>query len=178
MDKNCSKCQEKIIELFDNNISLNSDQSLNNHIKNCPDCQIYLENLTVIKNRLNEPSVKKLQPDPRIIKNIIAYKNLKQGLKITKPNPVWNSVRELFEYRIPVYQALSGVVVAIMLFLYISGSIVSPGNKAIIIEYSGDYEELTSSELYLVDTLSLNKPERGQNAKEDSVLMSFLVPTM
>jgi len=177
-DENCSNYQKKIVELFDNDLSLKSDQALNNHIKGCPHCQNYLENLLVLRSRLNRPPAKKLQPDSRILKNLIAYKNIKQGLKIAKPNPVWNSIRDLFEYRIPVYQALSGIVVIFMLFLYISGSIVSPGNKAIIIEYSGDYKDLTSSELYLVDTLSLNKPERGQNAKEDSVLMSFLVPTM
>ena len=118
------------------------------------------------------------KPDNRILKNIVTYNRIKNGLKNTKPNPLWTSLRELFEYRIPVYQALSAVVVIFMVYLFLSGGIVSSGDKAILIEYSGDYEELTSSELYLVDTLSLNKPIRGQNAKEDSVLMSFIVPTM
>ena len=176
--ENCSDYQERIVELLDNDFSLKNDQFLNSHIKDCPDCQNYLEKLVVLRNGLNKPPAKNLHPDSRIIKNIIAYKNIKHGLKVTKPNPVWNSIRDLFEYRVPVYQALSGVVVIFMLFLYISSSIISPENRAIVIEYSGDYKDLTSSELYLVDTLSLNKPEKGQNAKEDSVLMSFLVPTM
>lgn len=67
---------------------------------------------------------------------------------------------------------------ALMLFMYISSSVISLGTRATNIEYSGNQEGITSSELYVLDTLNLTKPERGQNAKEDSVLISFLVPTM
>ena len=66
----------------------------------------------------------------------------------------------------------------LMLFIYISSSLISTGTRATNIEYPGNQEGIASSELYVLDTLNLTKPERGQNAKEDSVLISFLVPTM
>jgi hypothetical protein len=177
-DDNCTNYQEKIFELFDKNLSVNSDSTLSDHIKNCQNCQIYLQNLDILKNRMSDSPSKSLKPDSRIQQNIIAYNNIKKGLQSTKPNPFWDSIRDIFEYRVPVYQALSGVVVVFMLFLYISNSIVSPGKRTTMSEYSGEQKDITSSELYVLDTLSLNKPERGQNAKEDSVLISFLVPTM
>jgi hypothetical protein len=176
--ENCSLYQEKIVELFDHDISFKSDRSLNQHLHRCTECQYYLENLIAIKNRLDESPSLKLEPDRRIIKNILSYNKLKIRLNRKIPNQFWNSIWQLFEYRIPVYQALGGLVVIFMLSSFISSDFVTTGNKAISIEYSRDYEDLTSSELYLVDTLSLNKPERGQNVKEDSLLMSFLVPTM
>ena len=177
-NEDCLSYQEKIIDSFENEQLSDSDPSLAEHLQQCQNCRQYLENLTVIRKKLGESPSAGLKPDNRILKNIVTYNRIKNGLKNTKPNPLWTSLRELFEYRIPVYQALSAVVVIFMVYLFLSGGIVSSGDKAILIEYSGDYEELTSSELYLVDTLSLNKPVRGQNAKEDSVLMSFIVPTM
>jgi hypothetical protein len=177
-DVNCSKYQQQILDLFDRHLSTDSDQALWNHLEVCPECTSYLNRLEVIRDRLKKSPKNKLQPDPRIKKNIIAYRTIKSGLKSTKPNYVWNSIREFFEYRIPVYQVLSGVMVILILFIYISNNMISSGNNDISIEYTGDYEGISSSQLYLKDTLSLNELERGENAKEDSVLMSFLVPTM
>jgi hypothetical protein len=177
-NESCSSYQEQLSEKFDLDFKLNDDQPLKNHVENCPDCHIYLEGLILMKNRLNQSPTKNLYPDPRIIKNISAYKNAKKGLKGAKPNPIWISIRDLFEYRIPVYQALSGVVVIFMVFLYISSGIYSSGKQVHVIDYSREYGDLNSSELYLVDTLSMGNPDRGQNAKEDSVLMSYLVPIM
>jgi hypothetical protein len=177
-DERCAKYQQELIEIFDKDQLSEIDQSTDQHLKSCPECQKFNENLINLKMRLSKSPDKKLQPDPRILKNILAFRSIKRGLSTNKPNPFWGTIRELFEYRIPVYQALGGIAVIFVLFLFISGNMVSSDQKAILIEYSGDYKELTSSELYLVDTLSLNNPERGQNAKEDSVLMSFLVPTM
>lgn len=175
---NCSIFQEKIFELFNDGISVNSDKSVNNHINKCLKCQNYLKNLNILKNHMQESPSKDLKPNSQIIKNIIAYKNIKTGFQKIGPFSIWGSVRAIFEYRIPLYQALSGAVVALMLFMYISSSVISPGTRATNIEYSGNQEGITSSELYVLDTLNLTKPERGQNAKEDSVLISFLVPTM
>ncbi len=175
---NCWSFQEKIIELFNDGISVNSDSSVNNHINNCLKCQNYLDNLNILKNHMQESPSKDLKPNPRIIKNIIAYKNIKTDFQKIRPYSIWGSVRAIFEYRIPVYQALSGAVVALMLFMYISSSVISPGTRATNNEYPGNQEGITSSELYVLDTLNLTKPERGQNAKEDSVLISFLVSTM
>jgi len=175
---NCWSFQERIFELFNDGISVNRDSSVNNHINNCLKCQNYLENINILKNHMQESPLKDLKPNPRIIKNIIAHKNIKTGFQKIRHNSIWGSIRTIFEYRIPVYQALSGAVVALMLFMYISSNLISPGNRATNIEYSGNQNDITSSELYVLDTLNLTKPERGQNAKEDSVLISFLVPTM
>jgi hypothetical protein len=175
---NCSIFQERIFELFNDGISVNRDLSENNHINNCLKCQNYLENLHILKNHMQKSPSKELKPNPRIIKNIIAHKNIKKDFRKIRPNSIWGSIRTIFEYRIPVYQALSGAVVALMLFMYISSNLISPDNRATNIEYSGNQNDITSSELYVLDTLNLTKPERGQNAKEDSVLISFLVPTM
>jgi hypothetical protein len=177
-NKPCSDYQERMVELFDTGISLDSDKQLKKHIDTCLACQSYLESLHIFSEQMNRAPDEKLQPDPRILNNIIAYKKFKKALYPTNSDSILSKVWQLLEYRIPVYQALGGVVVVLMMFLYLSGSFVSHGERAIQIDYSGKEEGLTSSELYLVDSLSMHRPDRGQNAKEDSVLMNFLVPSM
>jgi hypothetical protein len=174
----CSDYQEQLTEHFNENFNLNNFQPLKNHVENCQDCQNYLENLVLINNLMSHSPAKKLSPDPRIIKNLLAYKQAKMGLKRGKSNWFWMYIRDMFEYRIPVYQALGVVVVIFMVYLYMSGSIYSSGKQVHVIDYSKEIGDLTSSELYLVDTLSMGDPNQGQNAKEDSVLMSFLEPIM
>ncbi|MCK4560373.1 MAG: hypothetical protein KAV45_11370, partial [Calditrichia bacterium] len=63
---NCWSFQEKIFELFNDGISVNSDSSVNNHINNCLNCQNYLENLNILKNHMLESPSKDLKPNPRI----------------------------------------------------------------------------------------------------------------
>ncbi len=177
-NKQCADYQKRIVELFDTGISLTSDEELKKHINTCLACQSYLENLHLFREQMNRAPDKHIQPDPRILNNLLAYKKAKKALHTTKSHTILSNLWEVLEYRIPVYQALAGFVVVLMIFLYLSGSFVSPGDRAIHIDYSGKEEDLTSSELYLVDSLRMHEPGRGQNAKEDSVLMNFLVPTM
>jgi hypothetical protein len=177
-NRQCADYQERMVELFDTGLSLKGDKELKKHTDNCYACQSYLKSLLIFRKQMNQTPDKQLQPDPNILNNILSYKKAKKALRHTKSDTILINIRELLEYKIPVYQALGGVVVVIMMFLYLSGSFVSPGDRSIYIDYSGNEEGLTSSELYLVDSLSLHRPDRGQNAKEDSVLMNFLVPSM
>jgi len=177
-NKPCADYQKRMVELFENGISLNSDKELKKHIDACLACKSYLKSLHVFREHMNRAPDKHLRPDPRVLNNILAYKKAKKTLRATKSDTILSNLWEVLEYRIPVYQALGGVVVVLMMFMYISGSFVPPGDRAIHIDYSGQEEGLTSSELYLVDSLRMHRPDRGQNAKEDSVLMNFLVPSM
>jgi hypothetical protein len=175
---NCSLFQEKIFGLFDDNLPVNSNASVKMHMDSCQDCQTYLENLTHLKNQMQVAPTKDLYPNSKILKNIIVFKNIKSSLQKKNQDSVWDSIRTLFEFRIPVYQALSGAVVALMLFVFISNNIISSNTNTKQLGSSGNQTSITSSDLYVLDSLNLTNPAKGQNAKEDSVLISFLVPTM
>lgn len=174
----CSTYKDKLVELIDGDIPLDREPALRDHINNCEGCQSFLQTTDILKNRMSASPAKDLYPDPRIIKNIMAYQNIKKGLKTAKPISLWERIQEIFEYRIPIYQALGAILLLSIIFIYISNSTISPSRNALLIDYSNDGEGLTSSELYLADSLGMSEVHRGQNVKEDSVLMSFLVPTM
>jgi len=174
----CSNIQEKIFELTEDGISIDPNSSLSQHISSCRNCQNDLKNMTLLKNSMQIAPSKNLYPDSRILKNIITFKTIKSGIQKQKHGSVWRIIRGTFEFRIPVYQALVGVAGALLLFMYISGDNISTESGMKFIEYAGNQKVMMSSELYVLDSLHNLNPERGQSAKEDSVLISFIVPTM
>ena len=174
----CSNVQEKIFSLIEAGDQLDSDSELNQHLDICIHCQKYLENLTLLKNRMQKPALKNLKPDSAIIKNMIMYKNIKVGLPKRKPSTILDVLRAIFEFRIPVYQVLSGALIVLMIFIYMSRQLNWSGIGAGQIQNSEIQTATSSSELYALDTLISSNAERGQNAKEDSVLIRLLVPTM
>ena len=104
----------------------------------------------------------------------------KQLLKRVRKNQssLWDTILAIFEFKIPVYQALSGAVVILMLFMYVSGTVISTDPREKYDDYTGNQQGIMSSEFSAFDSLADINPSRGQNAKEDSVLIGFLVPTM
>ena len=106
------------------------------------------------------------------------YKNIKAGLPKRKPSTILDVLRAIFEFRIPVYQVLSGALIVLMIFIYMSRQLNWSGIGAGQIQNSEIQTATSSSELYALDTLISSNAERGQNAKEDSVLIRLLVPTM
>ena len=139
---NCLKYQEKIFGVFDDGAAIENDLSLKNHIAICYNCQNYLENLSVIKDKMKISPSDDLKPNPQILKNIIAFKKVKLGLIRKNKESFWDIIRTIFEFRIPVYQALSGAVVILMLFMYVSGNIVSTDRVTNYIEYTGVHMKL------------------------------------
>lgn len=174
----CSDVQEKIFSLVEAGIQIENDSELSDHLNICIHCQKYLENLTLLKNKMKKPPLKNLKPNSAIIKNMITYKNIKAGLPKRKPSNILDSLREVIEFRIPVYQVLSGILIIFMIFIYMSWQLNWFGGRVHQIQNSEIQTATSSSDLYVLDTLVLSNPEQGQNAKEDSVLIRFLVPTM
>ena len=174
MRDNCTAFQEKIFEYVDAGVPINDDISIKNHIIHCKSCQSFLENITLLKNHMLKPPLEDFEPDPRILETVISSMPVTKRFQKANLTVIWNFIRTFFEYRIPVYQALGGLMVVLMFFIVLNGS----DPRGSYIENRSNQGSITSSELYVLDTLNLEKFETGQNAKEDSVLVSFLVPTM
>ena len=68
-NKICPAFQEKIFKLLEYGKTVDSDSSLKNHIKICPDCKDYLEKLSILKNHMQGAPPYELIPNPQILKN-------------------------------------------------------------------------------------------------------------
>jgi hypothetical protein len=76
----------------------------------------------------------------------------------------------VFQYRIPVYQAVGGFIV----LLFISGFLWNNNSVSLKKGFYGDREGIVSQDIYVSDTLTIRKSEKGQSAREDSILVNFL----
>jgi hypothetical protein len=174
----CDTYQRKILMIINDKSSFEAEESLNNHINICPVCQKFVNSLHLIQGQMQRSPLGNLKPRSRILKNITHTLQLKQEFKWNGNESVWDRLRQIFEYRIPVYQAVSSLLVLMFLFMFLFSQFSSPGDIPYPMDRSGSMKGLNTSDLYALDSLHLLKRERGQNATEDSVLIGFLVPSL
>ena len=127
-----------------------------------------------IENRYQKSPQRGLKPNPGIQKYLVRYLYLKTSMQSGKKETFKDWMKSIFTFRIPVYQALSGLAVLLVLFIFLSGARSSRGIWWMEIDYSAKSEEYHNADLYVLDTLLLLNTSNGQNALEDSILISFL----
>ncbi len=174
----CKSYQEKLLTADNPILLMGTDSSLINHIDECAKCRLFAESITIMREQMQKSPGKDLKPSRKILTNARKLMRIRQEFQMSKHNSLWQSLRQIVEYRIPAYQAVSGLVVLIILVFFLSGTIMPPEPPWVDGDRSGKIEGANGSDLYAVDSLNLLKPDRGQNAREDSVLVGFLVPTL
>ena len=174
----CKPFQDKLIAAANPTGLMEIDTSLKIHIDKCAKCRLFAKSITIIREQMQRSPGKDLKPNRKILINARKLMRVRQEFQMSKNNSLWQSLRQIVEYRIPAYQAVSGLVVMIILVFFLSGTMMPPETPWADGNRSGRIEGANGSDLYAVDSLNLLKPDRGQNAKEDSVLVGFLVPTL
>jgi hypothetical protein len=148
------------------------------HLENCRGCRDYYNTILLLRKQMQKFPAGEIKPRSGTLGSILStmnYRNRSRARIIKRP---WDTVRRIFEIRIPVYQVLAGAVVLFYLFFFLSNHYrVAPDDKGLpaIFEKQNNTQ---SSELYAVDTLHQQENTQGMNAREDSVLISFLVPSL
>ena len=87
-----------------------------------------------------------------------------------KKENLWDYISALLRYRIPVYQAIGGLIVILFLSGFLWNSRTLTGKTGM----PGFSEGADVQDVYALDTLQAERVEKGQNAREDSILVSFL----
>jgi len=176
-DKNrieiCVEIQKRIEDLNSKNINLDSNPDIVEHLKHCAECRAFQVTLDTLKSHFQDPPVHGLKSNSHIRKNILNYFELKKRIYTRKDEKFLEWIKSVFTVRIPVYQALSGLAVLILLVVFLSGN-STHGLWWMEIDHSGKTEMYKDSNLYVLDTLHLLNTSNGQNALEDSILVGFL----
>ena len=175
---NCENFQKRILMKINDKSALESEKALNNHINECPDCKHFVKSLQLVQGQMQRSPLENLKPRPQILKNIVNKLQLKQEIKRKENESVWDRLIKILEYKIPVYQAVSSLLVIMFLFIFLYSQFSSSGDIPYSMDRSGSLKGPNASELYALDSLHSLKLERGQNATEDSVLIGFLVPSL
>jgi hypothetical protein len=176
---NCDDIQRLLVNRISDELTRDEDRLVDEHLKSCGHCRAYQNTLLSLKDSMQIGRGEKLVPDPAIRENVL------QRIKTLQPQETgilrnaWQHIRSIFEYRIPVYQTLSGVVVIILIFLAIKQITFSPGQQPPEPQSLVRMEMPSPSEMSVVDNLDIIAHQKiGRSAKEDTALTRFIVSTM
>jgi hypothetical protein len=171
----CEEVENTLIRQNIENISETEQQLVENHLLTCQVCKKYEYILLKLKNTLAVVHQDTLMPDPRIKKNI--SKRISTHSNVL--DNIWQFVLDIFEYRIPVYQAL-GAMTAITFLLIAYNAIGTPTNRNIdVLGNSILLKGVVENINYRLDSLQLIERQRiGVSVSEDSILTQFIRPIM
>ena len=165
----CTAYQQQLVQLNEEDTPLHTSPDLNAHIQNCPECSAFLQILMHLRERFAKEIGNQTPAHRSVLKNTLAYMEIrKRGIE--KKENLWDYISALLRYRIPVYQAVGGFIVLLFIsaFLWNSKSLTGNSGMSVISGESADQQ------VYVSDTLLTERSKRGQNAREDSILVSFL----
>jgi hypothetical protein len=151
-------------------------QLVDTHLKSCSRCLTYEHILLSLQESMQTKSEEGLAPRPEIRQRIV------QRMKDLRPQEAGVLGKtcqffiRLFEYRIPVYQSLTGMILIFLLFLGLKHFPFTLGQRTERLQVVTRMEASTPTQLKVLDNLEIiGKQKVGQNVKEDSTLTQFIV---
>ncbi len=176
---NCDDIQRLLVSKISDEITRDEDRLVEEHLKSCGHCRSYQNTLLNLKDSIRVGTTEKLVPDPAIRENVLQRMRNLQPQEAGILRNAWQYIRSIFEYRIPVYQTLSGVVVIVLIFLATKQITFSPGQQPPEPQSLVRMEMPVPTQMSVVDNLDIiDKQKIGRSAKEDTALTRFIVSTM
>jgi hypothetical protein len=176
---NCDDIKQLLVKRIFDELTQDKNLLVEEHLKSCTQCCDYQNTLLNLQNSIQIRTEEKLVPNPAIRENVI------QRMKALRPEEAgtlrttWQRLRGIFEYRIPVYQTLSGLVIIALIFLAVKQISFSPDQKSPEPQSLARMETPVPAQMSVVDNLDIIDQQKiGQNVKEDTTLTRFIVTTM
>jgi anti-sigma factor RsiW len=176
---NCDDVERLLINRIFDELSQDENTLAEKHLKSCDRCRGYQKTLLNLQNSMRVGVGEKVTPDPAIRENIIQRMKALRPEKAGTRRTSWQYVRNVFEYPIPVYQVLSGLVLIALIFLVASQISFSPNQEPSEPQSLARIEASLPAQMSVIDNLKIIEQQKiGQNVKEDTTLTRFIVTTM
>lgn len=150
--------------------------SIGKHLDQCPECMQYsktIESLEAVYS-LNNDSLN-IVPDKSVRKSLIREMKMRSVEQHSNWDKLWN----LFEYRIPVYQAITGVAIIFIIFFVAEKISWETSDMRSVSNIADVIEKSNFPELYVIDSLKIrNLHNIGRNALEDSAITKYMVTSL
>ena len=176
--KKCKQIEELILKQSSESLSKQESNWVETHLSNCVSCRAFsISAKKIAKAMVVEPEAS-LHPDPAIRENIIRRMEVKSENKQNVLYDIFDTLRNILSYRIPLYQAaLAIVIIFITLFGFDFSNLWKDGNR---IESVNSQEIIYPANDQFMET---NHPELSQqkvgiNVREDSILARFIYRSM
>jgi hypothetical protein len=178
LKKECSQIEKLILEMKSSKISDKQKKKIDHHLSHCRSCREFEKSLSAIVRGMAIEDDLKLEPDPRIQRNLLAYLHNSRKKRASFFHRIWFTVRDMLEIRIPVYQILSAVILLIFIFMGIQK--LSTFHKAELTQESiPQLQEGIFNQFNVIDNLRLIDGQKiGRNFSEDSLLIKMFVRSL
>jgi len=176
---NCNEIEALLIQRHFDEITRDQSLLVEKHLKSCGGCRSYQKTLLSLQNSMQIGPGEKLGPDPAIRQNIIGR------MKTVRPQEPgifvrgWHYIRGVFQYRVPVYQALFGVALIVLIFLGVRQLNFTTDRKYPSPQGVVQLQVPISTEVSVIDNLEIVKQQKiGRSVSEAITLTRFIVSTM
>jgi hypothetical protein len=160
-------------------ITPNQNIKLKEHLKSCERCRSYQETLSGLQHTMKAGAEEKLQPDPAIKENIIKRMKAAKRKEAGVLTRIWQSTKAMFDYRIPAYQAVLGLILVALVYFAVERSPSIPEQEIPISHSLTRMEVPPPAEISVIDNLSVIDHQKiGRTLGEDTTLTRFIVATM
>jgi Tfp pilus assembly pilus retraction ATPase PilT len=126
---NCEDIEQLLVNRILDELTRDENFVVEEHLKSCEHCQTYQQILLNLKNSMQIDAKETLIPDPAIRENILRQMKTLNPQETGFFKVTWQYIRNIFKYRIPVYQALSGLALIALIFLIVNQLSFSPSQK-------------------------------------------------
>jgi hypothetical protein len=175
----CDGIEQLLIKKSLEELTDEESRLLQKHLRSCDRCRSYQSALLKLKDSMQICTEDKLAPHPSIRETVI------ERMKSLKPQEAgflgraYQSVMRLFEYRIPLYQVLSGAVLIALIFLAVKQFSFTAEQKTTELHNVAQVETSIPAQMRVMDDLGIIDQQKiGQNVKDDTTLTRFIVTTM
>ncbi|GAB4373866.1 MAG: hypothetical protein Kow0042_18060 [Calditrichia bacterium] len=147
------------------------------HLNRCPSCREFSHTLKLMEKRISEVDEPNLTPKPEIRRDL--SHRISRKKKKRQPgfgHLIWQPLRTILEYRIPVYQLMVAALLLLLIFSGVQSIRHTPSLQEQVQTYHSLQEE---SGLYpptnLIDLSEIGRQKIGQSISEDSSLARYVV---
>ena len=114
----CDVIQPLIIKNHVDDITNEELIFVKEHLKSCKKCRHYESTLKNLHNSMQTGKSQKLVPNPNIRQTLLSQLKPHKTTRLDIFGNIWQNITRIFEYRIPVYQAVLGLTFAFFSLLY------------------------------------------------------------
>jgi len=179
LNKECDDAERLLIRKNFDVLTKEEDRLLHDHLESCDHCRGYLYTLSHLYRAAQVRSDSELAPDPTIRQRLVQRMNVVKNRKGGIVHRGRQYMRRFLEYRIPVYQALVGVVLILLVASVLSQLSFSINRREAALYDLSQLEAPVLGDMDVVNNVELIQQHRiGRNVKEDSTLIRYISAAM
>jgi hypothetical protein len=175
----CAEIERLLIKKNIEGLTDSEQLLLNEHLKYCGRCIQFQRALVNIKGSMEIKTDNGLLPYHAVRQNLIKRMESIKKEKQSMLNTFLQPVRNILEYRIPVYQAAIGIAVVLLISIVNIKMPFSSQKKPLNLQDAFAIEDSISYQYNFINKLQIIDSQKiGINVKEDTMFTKYIVTSM